>query len=282
MRIGVALPGGIPGAESEVIVEWASSADQGPFSHLAQIDRVVYDNYEPLTVLAAAAAVTERIRLATTVLISPVRNTTLLAKQTASLDRLAHGRLVLGMGLGARDDDYEATGVLRTTRGRRLSEQITALRALWEGKEIGPQPHVAAGPQILLGGSSGPAFGRMARYADGYIHGGGPPRIFARSAEQARAAWIDVGRPGEPEIWGQGYFALGDQADRGRDYMRDYYAFTGPFADKLAAGVLTTPQEIEEFARAYEEAGCHELSLLPTVPEMDQLERLTDVVAPLS
>lgn len=282
MRIGVALPGGIPGAGSDVLIDWASHADRGPFSHLALIDRIVYDNYEPLTVLAAAAVVTERIRLATTILITPVRNTTLLAKQTASLDRLARGRLVLGMGLGARDDDYEATGITRTTRGRRLSDQITTLRALWQGKEIGPQPHHPDGPSILLGGGSGPAFGRMARYADGYIHGGGPPRIFARSAEQARAAWIDVGRPGEPEVWGQGYFALGDVADRGRAYMRDYYSFTGPFAEKLAAGVLTTPQEIEEFARAYEEAGCHELSLLPTVAEMDQLDRLTDVVGSLT
>ena len=281
MRIGVALPGGIPAAEPEVVLNWASAADQGPFSHLAIIDRIKYDNYDPLTVLAAASGVTKKLRLVTTILISPLRNTTLLAKQVASLDRLSHGRFVLGMGLGARDDDYEITRIERTTRGRRLSDQIIELRRYWEGKEVGPEPSRTGGPPILLGGGSGPAFGRMARHADGYIHGGGPPRIFARAAEQARAAWIDVGRPGQPEIWGQAYFALGDAAEKGHAYMKDYYAFTGPFAEKLAAGMLSTPQEIEEFANAYEEAGCDELSLLPAVAEMEQIDRLTEVVGTL-
>jgi alkanesulfonate monooxygenase SsuD/methylene tetrahydromethanopterin reductase-like flavin-dependent oxidoreductase (luciferase family) len=282
MRIGVALPAAIPGAEPDVIVDWAASADSGPFTHLAIVDRIKYDNYDPFVVLSAAAAVTRRVRLATTVLISTLRNTTVVAKQAASLDRISQGRFVLGLGLGARSDDYEVTGVARTTRGRALSDQIGAMRTLWEGSQIGPQPQRPGGPFILLGGGSGPAFGRMARFADGFIHGGGPPRVFARSVEQARAAWIDVGRPGQPEIWGQAYFALGDDAEKGRDYMRDYYAFTGPFAEKLAAGILTTPQEIVEFVKAYEEAGCDELSLLPAVASLDQLEKLAEVVGSLS
>ena len=282
MRIGVALPAGIPGSERDVIVPWAANADRGPFSHLATVDRIKFDNYDPFVVLSAAAAVTSRVRLATTVLISTLRNTTVVAKQAASLDRLSGGRFVLGLGLGTRADDYEVTGVERRTRGSDLSDQITAMRSVWEGKTIGPEPTRSGGPSILLGGSSGAAFGRMARYADGYIHGGGPPRVFARAIEQARAAWIDVGRPGQPEIWGQAYFALGDAVDRGRNYMRDYYAFTGPFAEKLAAGMLSTPQEIEELVRGYEEAGCGELSLLPAVAEIDQLDRLTEVVGSLS
>ena len=85
----------------------------------------------------------------------------------------------------------------------------------------------------------GPAFARMARYADGYAHNGGPPRAFARAAASARAAWNDLGRPGRPLLWGQGYFALGDE-DRGAAYLRDYYAFTGPFAEQIAAGNLTS------------------------------------------
>jgi alkanesulfonate monooxygenase SsuD/methylene tetrahydromethanopterin reductase-like flavin-dependent oxidoreductase (luciferase family) len=281
MRVGVALPAGIPGAEPDVIVDWAANADQGPFSHLAIVDRIKYGNYEPFVVLSAAAAVTRRVRLATTVLISTLRNTIVVAKQAASLDRISDGRFVLGLGLGARADDYEVTGVEQRTRGGDLSHQITAMRSVWESTAIGPEPKRSGGPSILLGGSTGPAFGRMARYADGYIHGGGPPRAFARAIAQARAAWVDLGRPGQPELWGQAYFALGDAVEKGRDYMRDYYAFTGPFAEKLAAGMLSTPQEIEEFAKAYEEEGCGELSLLPAVAELDQLERLADVVGSL-
>ena len=60
--------------------------------------------------------------------------------------------------------------------------------------------------------------------------------------------------------------------------MKDYYAFTGPFAEKIAAGLLTSPQAIAQFIRGYEEAGCDELILFPTVPDLDQLHQLADIL----
>jgi len=124
----------------------------------------------------------------------------------------------------------------------------------------------------------------MARYADGYVHGGGPPRAFAGAVSRARAAWIDLGRPredGRPRLWGQGYFALGGEAEveAGAHYLLDYYAFTGPFAEKIAAGNLTSPQGVNEFVRGYEEAGCDELVMLPTVADIAQLDRLAEVLS---
>ena len=116
----------------------------------------------------------------------------------------------------------------------------------------------------------------MARYADGYAHNGGPPRAFAGAAARALAAWSDLGRPGKPQLWGQGYFALGD-ATRGEAYLRDYYAFTGPFAEKIAAGNLA--RAVKDFVRGYEEAGCDELVLFPTVAGIDELERLQEALA---
>lgn len=92
MLIGVGLPSTVPGARREEIIDWARQAEQFGFSTLGVLDRLVYDNYEPLIALAAAAAVTDRIKLATTVLTPPYRNNTpLLAKQLASLDRLSGG-----------------------------------------------------------------------------------------------------------------------------------------------------------------------------------------------
>src|SRR5919198_156167 len=105
-------------------------------------------------------------------------------------------------------------------------------------------------------------------HPDGYVHGGGPPRAFARAATQALAAWIDLGRPGRPRLWGQGYFALGDE-ERGAEYLRDYYAFTGPFVEKIVAANLTTPGAVRDFVRGYEEEGCDELVLFPTVASLD-------------
>jgi hypothetical protein len=118
----------------------------------------------------------------------------------------------------------------------------------------------------------------MARYADGYAHGGGPPRAFASAAQRAQAAWSDLGRPGRPVLWGQGYFALGDreQADA---YLRDYYAFTGPFVERIVAENLTSARAVKDFVRGYEDAGCDELVLFPTVADGAELDRLAEALA---
>jgi alkanesulfonate monooxygenase SsuD/methylene tetrahydromethanopterin reductase-like flavin-dependent oxidoreductase (luciferase family) len=257
-------------------------ADEGPFSSLGVLDRLTYDSYDPFTPLAAAAAVTRRVLLATTIAVGPLYNTPLLAKMAASIDALSGGRFVLGLAVGARKEDYAAAGVDYHTRGRRLAEQLATLRTLWEEAE-GPKSARPGGPPVLVGGTSDVVYSRMSRYTDGYIHGGGPPRAFARAADKARAAWSDVGRPGKPQLWGQGYFALGDDhvKERGMDYLRDYYAFTGPFAEKIAAGILTTPQAIAGFLRGYEEAGCDEMVLFPAIPDLNQLEQLAGVLSDL-
>jgi alkanesulfonate monooxygenase SsuD/methylene tetrahydromethanopterin reductase-like flavin-dependent oxidoreductase (luciferase family) len=278
MKIGVGLPTSMAGMSGDLLIEWARRADAGPFDSLAVVDRIAYQNYEPFTALAAAAAVTRRVRLATMVVIAPLRNTALLAKQAASLDTLSGGRLTLGLAVGARGEDYAAAKVESRGRGRRFAEQLEAIRDIWEEGKIGPTPK-APGPHLLVGGSSGEALARMARYSDGYMHGGGPPRAFAGGATRALAAWSDLGRPGRPALWGMGYFALGDgSADNGAAYLRHYYAFTGSFADKIAAGNLTSGGAIADFIRGYEDAGCDELVLFPTVSHIDQVDRLAEVI----
>jgi len=274
VKVGIGLPNTIPGASGALLVEWARRADAGPFSTAAVLDRLVYDSIEPFAALSAAAAVTSRVGLATNIAIGPLRGTAMLAKQAMSVDALSDGRFTLGLGVGARRDDYEAAGVARRTRGAVLSEQLAFVRGQLDGSGIGPVRSIP----LLVGGTSGAALGRMARYADGYAHGGGPPRAFGSAANRARAAWRDLERPGEPVLWGQGYFAFGDP-DKGADYLRDYYAFTGPFAEKIAAGNLTSPRAVKDFVRGYEAEGCDELILYPTVADLDDLARLAEVLA---
>src|SRR5262245_20380422 len=132
MRVGVGLPAILPVADGGLVVEWARRAEAGPFTSLGMLDRLVYDGYEPLTALAAAAAVTERARLVTMIVIGPLRATALLAKAAASLDAISGGRLVLGLATGARKEDYDAAGVEYANRGRRFADQLAALRPLWE------------------------------------------------------------------------------------------------------------------------------------------------------
>jgi alkanesulfonate monooxygenase SsuD/methylene tetrahydromethanopterin reductase-like flavin-dependent oxidoreductase (luciferase family) len=249
----------VPGTPPELVLEWAARAEEGPFSSVGVVDRLRYDCYEPMTSLAAAASCTRRVGLVTMVVIYA----------------LSGGRLTLGLAVGARVEDFATAGVPHEGRGDVLEDQLFDMRAFWERDEMvrGGSP---GGPPVLVGGLSDVTFLRVARFADGYVHGGGPPRTFERAARRTRTAWADLGRVGRPKLWAQGYFALGDEdtVSRGRDYVRDYYAFTGPFADRIAEGMLGTPQAIAQFVRGYREAGCDELVLLPAVGERDQLDRL--------
>jgi alkanesulfonate monooxygenase SsuD/methylene tetrahydromethanopterin reductase-like flavin-dependent oxidoreductase (luciferase family) len=279
MQVGIGLPTTTPGIDRELFREWIRRAEQGSFSTLGVFDRLAYDSYDPLISLAAAAAMTSRIRLATTILTGPLYNTALLGKSAATLDVLSGGRLVLGLAIGARDSDFETAGISPRSRGRRLDEQLAQLREEWEGTQIGPQPASPGGPPLLVGGLNDQTFARMARYANGYLHGGGPPVAFSKAAEKARAAWTDAGRPDRLQLWGMGYYALGEDAtEAGTQYIRDYYDFAGPFAEKIAAGLLTTPQAIVTFLRGYQEAGCDEVILFPTVSNINQIDRLANAI----
>src|SRR3989442_8389765 len=124
MNIGVGLPTSTSGISGRLLVDWAKRADAGPFSSLGVVDRVAYQNYEPFTALAAAAAVTRRGRLATMVVIAPLRNTAILAKQAASLDALSGGRLTPGLAVGARGEDYALSGLQSPGPGPRLGRQL--------------------------------------------------------------------------------------------------------------------------------------------------------------
>src|SRR3954452_5923675 len=249
MDVGIGLPTTIRGAERGQVLEWARRAEARGFTSLGTLDRVVYDNYEPLIALAAAAAVTERIRLATTILIAPNRaNGALVAKQAASVDALSGGRLVLGVAVGGREDDYQVSGVDFHTRGRRFEEMLQEWAAIWDG-ERGVGPRAPDGrPTLIIGGAADVAFARAAKHADGWIMGGGAPDQFAQGAEKLRAAWESAGREGKPRTMALAYFALGDGAREAADgYLHDYYAFFGDYADVIAGGAATDAQTVKQY-----------------------------------
>ena len=84
--------------------------------------------------------------------------------------------------------------------------------------------------------------------------------------------------PGRPRLVGTGYFALGGAESEGKEFLRRYYRFVGPFAERIADGLLTSPEAIAELAAGYAEAGCDELVLFPTVAAIEQLELLAEIV----
>jgi alkanesulfonate monooxygenase SsuD/methylene tetrahydromethanopterin reductase-like flavin-dependent oxidoreductase (luciferase family) len=283
MEIGVGLPGAIRGTSADNVLEWAREADRAGFSSLATLDRLVYDNYDSLTTLAAAAAVTERTRLTTSILISPLySNTALLAKQAATIDRLSGGRLVLGVAAGSRPDDFRASGVEMGGRGRRVEAQVAELRAIWSGERRGFAggigPSVTA-PPILMGGHSPAALSRTARVADGWISGGGGVDMFAGGVAALRAAWQEAGREGKPRIVSLTYFALGSRAEELADqYLSDYYGFAPPYAQLVLRNAAVGEAKLTETLSRLEEIGCDEVLLAPCGSDLDQLKELRVVV----
>jgi len=280
MDVGIGLPNAVRGVDRRGIVEWARRAEAAGFSSLGTIDRIAYPNYESLIALAAAAAVTERIRLVTDILIAPLRTSTaLLAKQAATIDSLSEGRLVLGLAVGGREDDYEISGADFGSRGKTFDRQLEELGALWRGERgVGPRPARGDRPTVLIGGSSDVAFRRAARHADGWTLGGGTPDAFAEGRETLRAAWAAEGRDGEPRTMVLFYFALGDDTEAAaRASLGDYYGFLGEYADQIVAGAAKDEDAVKGYLSAFEQAGVDEVICFPTSTNPEQVDLLAGV-----
>jgi alkanesulfonate monooxygenase SsuD/methylene tetrahydromethanopterin reductase-like flavin-dependent oxidoreductase (luciferase family) len=281
MRIGIGLPNPIPGTPGELLLQWARSAEEAGFSSLATIDRIVYPSYESLITLAAAAGVTQRVGLVTNVLLGPTRNPVLLAKEAASVDQLSGGRLTLGLGVGSREDDFEAAGQDFHTRGKRWGEDLEVIHRVWRGepmgagKPVGPRPVRGDRIPILIGGMNDRAIERTIRWGIGWTVGGATAERGGPFAERVRKAWKEAGREGEPRIVGLTYFALGEgSAEKAASYLTDYY---GPFGNQIAESMPKSDQELKERISSFEGYGFDELFLDPAVADLAQLERAAEV-----
>ncbi|MEW9548052.1 LLM class flavin-dependent oxidoreductase [Nonomuraea sp. NPDC050783] len=283
MNIGLGLPISDPVA----LLDWARRADAGPFSTLGLLDRLVYGNPEPLVALAAVAGATTRVRVQTEVLLAPLREPVLLAKQAATLDRMSGGRFVLGLGVGGRADDHQVAGVELRTRGRRLDEQMAIMRRVWSGEPygdgagpIGPLPARDGGPEVLFGGFQPAALARVARWGDGFL-AAAPPSWAGGLIDTVRRFWRQAGRDGAPRIVAQVNVALGgdDVVADARAAMGAYYAFTGR-AEQMVAQLLTTPDAIRGAIARFADLGADEVMLYCYGRDPGQVDRLADVVHP--
>lgn len=284
MEIGIGLPNTIRGIDGGTIMRWARRADDAGFSSLATIDRVAFPSYESMVTLAAAAGATERIRLFPNVLVTPTRDAVFLAKQAASLDQLSGGRLVLGLGVGGREDDYAVVGRDLGTRGRAFDAMLATFRAVWSGQappgtdqEVAPRPVREGGIPLLIGGMSDASVRRTLEVGLGWTAGGAPPEQVGPFADRVRKAWADAGRPASPRIAALTYFSVGHE-EESRKNLLDYYAFTGRFAEMIASSAPRTPEAIRDRVRAFEDIGVDELILDPTVPDVEQVDRLAEIV----
>ena len=242
--------------------------------------------------LSAAAALTERVRLWTTIVILPAHDAVETAKHLASVDRLAEGRLTVGVGVGGRDHDYRAIGGDLSRRWQRMDEQVATMRSIWAGEPpfegadpVGPPPVQDGGPPLVAGVLGPKSLARAARWAEGVDDStsvfGVDPAAVGAAYERIRTAWSEAGRPDPPHLSASLWYALGDgAAERLSGYCFDYMRIFGEdlARDLAAATTCHTAQALREAVRVLDDLGCDELFLVPTTTDLTELDRTRETL----
>ena len=237
---------------------------------------------EAMVSLARLSAVTERVRVGTSILLLPLYAPAIVAKQIADLDNAAGGRIVLGVGVGGEyPQEFRACQVPIEERGRRTDEAMGLIRRLWTAEEIThdgpfyamedvkvhPAPAQPGGPPIVVAGRKEPAMRRAALLGDGWMPYLYSARRYAASAETIRAVAADAGRDLDDFAWYVWVFvnvdADGDRAREGAaqtmggSYRQD---FTQMVDNVAAAG---TPDEVQRKLEAFVDAGARHFIFMP-------------------
>jgi probable F420-dependent oxidoreductase len=250
-----------------------------------------------LQLLAFAAAVTDRIRLGTAVILAPLRVPVELAKALATLDHLSGGRLIVGLGLGGQAERYPAFGLAAEGRVRRFDETVRLLVRLWtepavtdEGEfwqlrdvAVSPSPVQQPHPPIWLGGSAEPALRRAARVGDGWIGAGSSTTAsFADGVAVVRDELAELGRPADRfAIAKRVYVTVDDDADRALARLQAWFgSFYGDAALAERVAVWGPPVAVAEGIAAVMEAGAGTAIVNPIDEHEAQAARLAAEVLP--
>ena len=290
MDVGINLPVMAPGLDRARVLEWCARVDAGPWSSLAAGDRVSFPNPELHTLLAAAAVLTERVRLVTNVTVLPIHHPVELAKQLATVDVLSDGRLTVGVGVGGRQEDYLALDAdWDAPKLARLEDGVARLRATWAGEHAHPdalrpvEPFPVQSPVPVLAGALGPrSIARAARWADGLLSFsfGLAAAEVAGALDAMREAWAEAGRDGAPRLVTGAFVAVGDDPDAQMEtFLRRYLNFLGPAAEHaLPVASLRSPAALRAALARVRDLGADEVLLTPTTVDADEVDRLADAV----
>jgi alkanesulfonate monooxygenase SsuD/methylene tetrahydromethanopterin reductase-like flavin-dependent oxidoreductase (luciferase family) len=288
--VGLAFPQMTPDLDRDRIRAWCRAVDDGPFSSISAGERIAFDNLDAFTLCSAAAALTDRVRVLFNVIVAPWHHPAMLAKQTLSIDALSGGRVEVALGVGGREQDYEALGSSTAGRFGRLDRAATELRRIWAGGEVvpgagvGPTSAQPGGPRLLCSGTGPKSLARASAWADGLTHFplGADPAEAGRAFDLATTAWADAGRADVPRKLTGSFVVLGPDAEaRLHAFARRYLDV---FGTDIAAWLteqmpLHTDQALHDFLVGLREVGCDEVVLVPGSSDPDQVGRIADVVA---
>jgi probable F420-dependent oxidoreductase len=264
---------------------------------------VAKPRHEPLTLLAAVAARTKRVRLGTSVLLPALRQPVLLAQVVATLDRLSEGRLILGVGI-SRDvppsrTEFAAFGIPWDKRVGRYLETLEICRALWtrdgvsfkgnhftiDNVTLEPKPHRAGGPPIWIGGNGPTALRDAARF-DGWLMTGPNAEFFGENLPKIRAAAVAAGRAAD-SVAGAAYLtvALNENADAARNellaFLQNYYGSQAKEVLGHQVNYAGPADGCVEWLRKWTNAGAHHIILrFGGADQLAQLQQAASNVLP--
>jgi probable F420-dependent oxidoreductase len=301
MGLGIALPQGLDGSEGDTAMlrDFARNAEAAGFDDLWSIESILTraPALESLTILSYVAAVTERIRLGTAVLVTNERGAVHLAKALASLDVLSGGRLTVGVGLGGSPRSYATFGVPAERRVSRFVEGIEVLKALWtqpranldgrfyhlEDTPMEPKPLQKPHPPLWFGAHVREAMVRAVRLGDGFVGAGSSSRDeFFEELAMLLEVLKEEGR--DPATFPRSkrlYITVDDDESAALERLRPALAtqYGRPdAADRIA--VWGSAAKCAETINRIREAGLTHIFLHPVDDYLKQLEVIATKVAP--
>jgi len=296
-NIGLAWVNPAPLTKPENVVNFAKKCEAMGCHSMWTIDRIVYDNLEPLTVLAAAAGATQKIRLGTSVLLANLRHPSHVAKIISTLDFISNGRLTVGLGFGSRENDYKAVEIPFEHRGSRAVEQVQLIKRLWtednvtykgrfynvENLTVGPKPIQKPHPPIWTGGGTEVALKRAGTWANGFICGSSAipefPATWEKIAGYAKAAGRD---PNKINKAGLTFMAIDDDQNKAvktvEDYVMRYYGRLR--VDVANTSLVGAPSAIIDRIGAFLAKGLDTLIIGLADPDPRQLDLFGEKVLP--
>jgi alkanesulfonate monooxygenase len=286
------------------LVEFAQTAERLGFDslwvwdHLFLGSRRPFPFFEALATIALLAAHTERVVLGTGVLVLPIRDPVVLAKETATLQFLCKGRLSLGVAAGWYQREFEATGTPFAERGRIFEENLELLRRLWTEesvsgtyshrhlKDVRMAPRPEPAPSVLIGGYVDRVLRRVAKMADGWITYFYTPESFSKAWSSIRSFAEQLQR--DPDTLSNVAQLPSCVDDSFESADRRVRAFVGEYFDTaewsestVESAIRGTAEQCAEQIQRHLDVGAQHIVLVPDEYRIDQIDAIATDVLPL-
>ena len=290
MKIGMTLPVMEPDLSRQDLEDWTLRVDAGPWSHIALGERILFPNPEFISTLSAVAAWTKRVEIIATISVLTMHNPILSAKQFATIDMISEGRFTLGVGVGGREEDYNAIGsTWSDRRWATLSDRVKTMQSVWSKEyhpSLGPTPFSMNGPQILAGAVGPKAMEMSADFADGLAGFSFNADIeeIKDSFNRVQTAFKEKNK--SPRLVTSFWFGLGESARPDiQIHLERYLSWMGDdLARDLAktAGFAGSQSDLNDFLLLVKAAGATDVILVPTSKNIEQLILAEEVIAGFS